>query len=121
MDKAQALNSFWISFNLPAYDSQTVPPGATLPYITYDTKTDSIGNTISLNASLWYRSTSWTGVEEKASEIAEGIGYGGKVIKIDNGYLWLVKGTPFAQRMSDPDDSIRRVLLNVQAEFLTAY
>lgn len=120
MDKAQALNSFWNSFSIPAYDSQTVPANATLPYITYETVTDSFDNRVTLTNSLWYRSTSWKEITEKANEIAESIGYGGEIIRIDNGYVWLMRGTPFAQRMSDPDDSIRRIVLNVQADFLTA-
>ena len=120
MDKAQALNSFFNSFSLPAYDSQTIPADAVLPYITYTTITDSLDYKVSVTASLWYRSTSWREISEKADEIAEKIGVGGEVIKIDNGYVWLTRGTPFAQRMSDPDDSIRRIVLNVQAEYLTA-
>ena len=120
MDKDQALHSFWSGFGLPAYDSQTVPQDAQLPYITYETTTDSLGNALTLTNSLWYRSTSWVDISRKSSEIAQSL-EGGKVIKIDGGYLWLFKGTPFAQRMSDPDDSIRRIVINVQAEFLTAY
>ena len=121
MDKAQALNAFWSSFGLTAYDSMTVPDDAQLPYITYDTKTDSLDRPISISASLWYRSTSWADIERKAQEVAERLGVGGEVIKIEDGYLWLTRSTPFAQRMSDPDDSIRRILINTTAEFLTAY
>ena len=121
MDKAQALNTFWNSFGLPAYDSQTVPPDVTLPYITYETKTDSLDNSLMLTNSIWYRSTLWRDIEQKSEDVAERLGLGGEVVKIDDGYLWLTKGSPFAQRMSDPDDSIRRIVINVRAEFLTAY
>lgn len=121
MDKAQALNSFFNSFGIPAYDSQTVPENAALPYITYETQTDSLDAQLNLTNSIWYRSTSWADIESKTSEIAERLGVGGVVVKIDGGYLWLYKGFPFAQRMSDPDDSIRRMIINIRAEFLTAY
>jgi len=59
MDKAQAINSFWSSFELKAYEQNSVPDGAELPYITYETATDSIENVLPLTASLWYRTTSW--------------------------------------------------------------
>lgn len=122
MDKSQALEKFWNSFGLPAYDENTVPEDATLPRITYSVSTDSFENVISLNASIWYRSTSWADISKKAEEIGE---YITKMIppsiQIDNGRLYLTKGSPFAQRMNDPDDSIRRILLNIQAEFLTAF
>ena len=123
MNKAQAIDTFWNSFNIPAYDENSVPEDATFPYITYSESTDSIGNAVMLNASIWDRSTSWEGISLKAEEIAKKIAeYGHYTIKIDTGYIWLVKGTPFAQRMSDPnDDKVRRIYLNVLGEFLTAY
>lgn len=121
MDKAQALHYFWSSFGLPAWDENTVPESATLPYITYETSTDSFENTISLSASIWYRSMSWTEISRKAEEIAAHIAnMYPQTIKIDNGRLYISKGTPFAQRMSDPDKNIRRILINIEVEFLTA-
>ena len=42
MDKSQALNTFWNSFGIPAYDEYTVPDGTSIPYITYDTATDAV-------------------------------------------------------------------------------
>ena len=120
MTKDEAIYSFYSGFGLPAYDENTVPEGSALPYITYSVSTDSIGNMVILSASLWYRSTSWAAIQDKADEIAADLGYGGKIIKIDNGYLWLVKGSPFAQRMSEPSDKmVRRIVLNISAEFLT--
>ena len=120
MTKDEAIYSFYSGFSLPAYDENTVPEGSALPYITYSVSTDSIGNIVILSASLWYRSTSWVTIQDKADEIAAAIGYGGKIIKIDNGYLWLTKGSPFAQRMSEPSDKmVRRIVLNISAEFLT--
>ena len=120
MTKDEAIYSFYSGFSLPAYDENTVPEGSALPYITYSVSTDSIGNMVILSASLWYRSTSWGAIQDKADEIAAAIGYGGKIIKIDNGYLWLTKGSPFAQRMSEPSDKmVRRIIININAEFLT--
>lgn len=105
---------------MKAYDENTVAENATFPRITYSVSTDSIGNLVILSASLWYNTRSWEDISKKADEIAAAIGYGGKIIKIDNGYLWLVKGSPFAQRMSEPSDKmVRRIILNINAEFLT--
>ena len=121
MDKDQALYSFWSGFNLPAYDETDVPDDAQFPYITYAVITDKWDSVVNLTASLWYYSTKWSDISQKKEEIAQYIG-DGKVIKLDNGYLWLVQGSPFAQRMADETDTnIRRIYLNIQAEFLTAY
>lgn len=122
MDKAQSLNSFWNSFGIPAYDENTVPEEIEMPYITYEISTDSLGNTLSLAASLWYRTTSWTAINQKADEIAKDLETERLPIQIDNGYVWIKKGSPFAQRMSEPDDAmVRRMLLNIEVEFLTQY
>lgn len=125
MDKAQALHKFWSSFEIPAYDENSVPYDETrpqMPYITYETKTDSIGNTLMLSASLWYRSSSWAEITKKADEVAGFIGYGHKIMPLDQGYLFITKGTPFASRMVDENDiMVKRMIINIMIEFLTAY
>lgn len=123
MDKAQALNKFWSSFDIPAYDENTVPDDAQMPYITYQTLTDSIGSVLPMSATLWYGNTYvWDAIQQKAEEIAQRIGQNGYYLeKIDGGYVWLTKGTPFAQRMQSEQDNVRQIYINVTVEFLTAY
>lgn len=122
MDKSQAIQSFWESFGLTAYEQSTVPDDAQMPYITYSVVTDSLDNVVNLNASLWYRTKSWKDISQKTEEIAESIvKMNPPSIQLDNGRLYITKGTPFAQRMTDEDTTIRRMYLNIQAEFFTAY
>lgn len=123
MDKAQALHNFWSSFGLPAYDENSVPEDAVMPYITYEVATDSLGYAIALTASIWYHSFSWKEITEKTEEIATAIDAINPVgIKIDHGRLCIFRGSPFAQRMGDDSDKmIRRMVLNITAEFLTAH
>ena len=121
-DKWQAIDLFWNSFGLPAYDQNTVPSDAAFPYITYNASSGAMGGLIVLSASIWYYSESWEDISKKADQIAREIGHGYKIMSVDGGYLWITRGTPFAQRMSDEaDDKIRRMYINTQAEFLTAY
>lgn len=124
MNKWEALQEFWSSFGWDAYDENSVDTGAfspSLPYITYAAQIGSVGQILSLTASLWDKSTSWKSVSDKADEISGRIGYGYELVKIDGGYLYLTQGQPFAQRMSDPEDSeIKRIYIILNAEFLTA-
>ena len=47
-------------------------------------------------------------------------GKGGKTIRCDEGIIWIKKGTPFCQNLSDETDAdIKRRYINVTAEFLT--
>lgn len=123
MDKWQAIHAFWNSFDIPAYDENSVPDDAPLPYITYSAIADAYDEKTPLTASIWYRGSSWAEVSRKADEISEKVPQTGYFIqKIEGGYAYITRGVPFAQRMSDPtDDSIRRVYVNCLVEFLTAY
>ena len=123
MDKAQALQTFWSGFGLPAYAENTVPDTATLPYITYEVSTDSLDFSMNLNASLWYRSMRWDAISQKAEEIAQYIStMQPPTIELDSGRMYITKGSPFAQRMGDEGgNDIRRILLSVNVEFLTKY
>lgn len=118
MDKIQALNNFWNSFGLTAYDESTVPDDASLPYITYSVGEDDFDRPVSLTASIWDRSTRWDMITAKLNVISDRIGRGGIVVHYDGGAFWLRKGSPFAQRVKDEDDSIRRIYMNVEVEFI---
>lgn len=124
MNKAKAIHQFWSSFNWTAIDEQSAYDEAMdLPdkYIAYELQTANLGDSVALTASLWHRSTSWEEITEKADEIAESIGYGGKVIPITGGYLWIKLGQPFAQRMSDENKAdFRRIYLTIMVDFLSA-
>ena len=124
MNKEQALHKFWGSFGIPAYDESTVPDDAKLPYLTYNVITSDFGQQITMNANIWYRSNSWESVTAKANEIGKAIGYGGIVIKHDDGAIWIKRGSSFAQRLSgtgervvDTDKTLRRIVLTIDVEY----
>ena len=124
MDKEQALHQFWSSFGLTAYDENTVPDNALTTnggkYLTYNVATASLDEPTPLYANLWYKSSSWAEITAKAEEMAQTIGRGGKLVPFDGGKIWICRGTPFSQRMPDDDDTIRRIYINVMAEYLSA-
>lgn len=124
MDKAQALHEFWSSFGIKAFDELSAyDKNMSLPdrYITYEVQTANFESPVGLTASLWYHSTSWAEISQKADQIAAYIGYGGKLLPVDGGYIWIKLGSPFARRMSvEDDDSIRRIYINIAVEYLTA-
>lgn len=122
-NKAQALYRFWHSFGLEAYDSTVVlSEGAHMPYITYTVETDSIDNTLVMSGSLWYRSMSWEDISLKTDEISRYItNMNPPAVEIEGGRMYVTKGRPFSQRMSDEDPYIRRMVLNIEVEFFTEY
>ena len=121
MTKAAAIYQFWSGFGLNAYEENTVPEDAVFPYITYQLVTDSFDREVAATASLWYRGESWTAINAKTEEIARFIGGGGCLIDCDGGFIWLKRGSPFAQNMGDEsDDLIKRKYINVTVEYMTA-
>lgn len=128
MDKMQALYGFWSGFGVPAideqssYDEQMMEQlGITYPYISFEASVSELDEPVALSADLWYKSTSWAGIEAKAQLIASTIGYGGKMVPYDGGAIWITRGTPAYQRMSAENSfDIRRIHININAEFLSA-
>lgn len=118
MDKWQAQQSYWSSFDLDAYDENTVPDDAVMPYITYEAVSGSLDGVIPVSASLWYRSNSWSAISQKQTEMSKTIN---RQVKIDGGYMKVRKSdTNEAQRMDEPSDKqVRRILLNVEIEFIS--
>jgi len=116
----QAYYDFISGFGWAAYDENTVPEDAELPRITYNFAYAEFETPVSMSISVWDRSTAWTSVTEKAWQINRAIGLGGKILPYDDGYIWVKRDTPFSQRMSDPDDTIRRIYINVEVEYLTS-
>ena len=123
MDKYQAVQQFWASFGIPAFDENTVPSGddrPAYPYITYDVSVGSLGDFVAMSGSIWDYGTSWSSITTKLSEIEASIGLGGCLIPVDGGAVWIKRGSPFAQRVSDENDMIRRIFMNIEAEYITA-
>ena len=129
MTKAAAINEFWNSFGLKAFEENTLldvdENGQEIkpefPYITYQLVTDSFDREVAATANIWYRTTGWKAINAKTEEISAHIGLGGKIIKCDGGRIWIKRGQPFAQNMGDEsDDLIKRKYLNLTFEFFTA-
>lgn len=128
MTKEEALFQFWSSFGLKAYEESSVPSGdraPSFPYITYQVVTGSFGGAVAMSASVWDKKTTGHSAtkanDAKTAEISKAIGRGGTMLRYDGGAVWLTRGEPFAQSMGDDsDDRIRRKLLNITAEYISA-
>ena len=127
MNKWEAQQEFWGSFGIPAYDEQTIfteGDQPALPHITYQSFGGNLGQTVTLSASLWYKSTKMRDIKAKADEIEKYIKQNEPLVfPLDHGYLWIKvpTDTPFAQPIGSENDKTNRVVLTVEAECLTAW
>ena len=118
MDKDQALNNFWNSFGVKAYDINTVPDNAPIKKITYEVSISDFGESVPNVVYIHDRSNSWKSVVDIQNLIDARLKNGGATIPFDNGIIWITKASPFAMRLDGENDSIRRIAINVQAEYL---
>ena len=121
MNSPAALQAFWSSFGWKAYEENTVPENVfdqRDQYITYSDPESDFDHPVMATASLWQRSRSWTDTVEKAQQIMNYIGMGGVIVAFDGGAMWIKRGVPFSQRMSDEDPAIRRIYINVEIEYI---
>ena len=128
MTKDEALYRFFSGFGIPAYPDTAVlnengEPDVVLPYLTYTPVFDAWGGEpVSLTVNLWYRTESEAVPNAKAQELSQAIGMGGKILPCDGGYIWLKRGSPWCQNLSDETDPfIKRRYINVTAEYQTLY
>lgn len=134
MNKEQAYNSFWSGFGVLAFEENSMPDDKTIqslieagvaeakyPYIAYQVITDDLGHPVFPMASIYDRSTSWKRADDLANTISESI-QTMNTIRLDNGRMFITKGSPFSQHQLESEDmNIRRVILNLGVEFFTEY
>lgn len=121
MTKGEALQSFFSRFGMAAYASSAVPKDVVFPYLTYDLIVDTWeGGEVGLTVNLWFYTESEAVPNAKVQEISTAIGSGGITLPCDGGYVWVKRGSPWAQSLRDQTNkSIKRRYLNVSVEYLT--
>lgn len=124
MNKWQSQQQFWESFGLPAYDENTYftkGERPAYPHITYQAISGVMGQIASVSASIWYKATSWADISQKADYILKQVS-GGRVVRVEGGFFWfkVPELTPFAQRVDSGDEQIKRILISMEVESLTA-
>ena len=107
---AQALYQFFAGFGIPAYTVDSVPDGATTPYITYSVSEPEWDRQASGYVQVWDRSKSNLFIFSKGDEIVGAIGEG---VRLDctGGYVVIWPQTPLMQLMVDGD--IRSAYINI--------
>lgn len=121
MNKYQALDTFFNSFGLSAYEENSIPKDAVMPYITYSVVTNMLSETgVNMSCNIWYKSNLWKTINAKTEEISSRLS-GGVNLKTDDGYIVLYRGTPFAQNIphDNADSTVKGKYINIYADYIT--
>lgn len=120
MTKEAVLANFFESFAINAYEESNVPKDvdAGYPRLTYTAVIGEPMQDTALTCSLWYYSESFADINAKAEEIRRKLGRGGIILPCDGGAIWLKRGEPFAQNVSDENDMVRRKYINITAQYI---
>lgn len=117
--KEAALQAFFSSLGIPAYPASSVQDKHEDRYLTYDLRTGAFDTgEVSITVNLWFYTTSEEEPNAMARKLSETIGNGGKTLWCDGGFIWLKRGSPWCQNLSD--GTYKRRYINMTAEFLTA-
>ena len=120
MTKGAALQAFFSQF-MDAYAASAVPDDVTFPYMTYELITSAWdGGEVGLTVNMWFRTTSEKEPNAAVDRLSKAIGLGGVFLHCDDGVIWLKRGSPWSQSLTDATDkTIKRRYINVTAEYLT--
>ncbi|MBE6898724.1 MAG: hypothetical protein E7475_06960 [Ruminococcaceae bacterium] len=121
MTKEAAIHKFLSGFGLDAYAATAVPKDAELPCLTYELSTSAWGDgEAPITVNLWYYGGTEAEPNAKAQELSDAIRLGGVLLSCDGGSVWLKRGSPFCQNLSDASDAnVKRRYINLSAEYLT--
>lgn len=118
-NKYQALHNFYSSFGVSAYEENSVPETAKLPYITYEVITSEFdGENIALSCQIYDKSNSLTRLNQLTEQLSERLRGGCKLI-CDDGYIMLYRGEPFAQTHPTGDKTVKAKYINITADYIT--
>ena len=123
MDKQQAMQTFWESFGIPAYNEVQIPEEADINqgYITYQKIFGDFESTVYPTAAIWTRGTSWRQADDLENRISAAL-EGGYTLDTDSGHIQINKGSPFSQQITeDQDRLVKGYRLTLQMEFLSAH
>lgn len=121
MTPEAAIQTWMGSFGIPAYASAAVPSGAQMPYITYSlVMGEWMASEANMPVNVWYRTDSEEEPNAKVREMAARLGLGGVTLGCDGGFVWLKKGSPWAQAVvvEGEDDKVKRRYVNINVEYL---
>ncbi len=106
--------------NVPDYARDNFTKGWS--YGTYTPVFDSIsGSPVSITINIWAYTSLEKPLNDAANDLSRAVGYGGKAVKCDGGFIWFRRGSPWCQNLIDADDdNIKRRYINLTAEYLTA-
>lgn len=110
-ETAKALYKFFSSFDIPAYNRNSIPDDVKLPYITYDIVEPDWRDVGSVSASVFYPGTGYAELFKKVDEIKNKVGEGLRIPVESGGCVYIVKDTPFAQTQPTADEKVSSVYL----------
>lgn len=91
---------------------------AAFPYLTYNAPFEpDYERNVSIAVNLWDYTFSEKSMNDAVNELSGAIGNGGKQILCDGGCIWLRRGSPFAQPISDNDPRLKRRYIIITAAY----
>lgn len=103
-----------------AYAEGHVPDSAAYPFATFSLPASSWGSgQAAATVDLWSRAEGDAAANRRARSLSRALGLGGVALPCDGGGLWLTRGEPWCQALTDPDPCVCRRRANVSVDWIT--
>lgn len=119
-DTPEAEVTYWDAYPETAVPSKVAgyDRDAVFPYLTYSAPFEpDYERNVSIAVNLWDYTFSEKSMNDAVSELSGAIGNGGRQILCDGGCIWLRRGAPFAQPISDNDPRLKRRYIIITAAY----
>ena len=118
----EAAFSAWLAgaVGATAYADGHVPDSAAYPFATFSLPASAWGDApAAATVDLWTRGEGEAATNALARKLSAAIGLGGAMVACDGGGMWLTRGEPWCQPVTDEDPVVSRRRINVSVEWIT--
>lgn len=120
MTMKAALHEYLSGFGLTAYPDTAVPDDVIFPYLVYQVYDGGYdGETVYPTIYIWALTSSEAEIDALVKPLYDDIGPAGRLLKHDEGYLQIFRGSPWCQAVTEPNNpTIKGRYINLAVRFL---
>ena len=101
------------TLGVPVWVEDSVPINAKFPYGVFTLNNEAFTMEGLLQVRIFTEERSVKPVVDLADKLSAAVGEGGALLRNGNGYIWLYKGSPFAQLEPTLEEGLKAVYINL--------
>lgn len=111
-DIFESIYAFLSQIGIPVYPENGIPSDAVLPYMTWTPIQTNWDEDSIMSVRIWDRSTNYKRLAALVDKLGEAL-KDDTTLKTGTGYIYLYRGTPFAQPQPLQDTDVKVMYINI--------